>query len=207
MSSITVEDCLYQRAAVAEAAVIGVPHETWGEPVLAFVVLRPSNPATVGEPIAHCRSRLSHFKCPTRFPAPRSASSRSAACASRTGPAATATWAGSGLGGVVPELNQSAVDGGVQLPSKNGDCDTKKVAHEVRQAAPRRTVLETETDHYRYGKPYDRKDPPGPARNMDLKNMPCSASASSFITRTGAVSQKQKLSQLPKGSGWRAIQS
>ena len=65
VSSIEVEDCLYQHVAVAEAAVIGVPHDTWGETVLAFVVLRPGSPATAGELIAHCRSRLSHFKCPT----------------------------------------------------------------------------------------------------------------------------------------------
>ena len=65
VSSIEVEDCLYQHAAVAEAAVVGVPHDTWGETVLAFVVLRPGSSATSGELVAHCRSRLAHFKCPT----------------------------------------------------------------------------------------------------------------------------------------------
>jgi fatty-acyl-CoA synthase len=65
VSSIEVEDCLYQHAAVAEAAVIGVPHDKWGETVLACVVLRPDTAATPAELIEHCRARLAHYKCPT----------------------------------------------------------------------------------------------------------------------------------------------
>ena len=65
MSSIEVEDCLYQHPAVAEAAVIGVPDEKWGETVKAIVVLRPGARRARGELIAHCRARLAHFKCPT----------------------------------------------------------------------------------------------------------------------------------------------
>ena len=41
VSSIEVEDCLFQHPAVAEAAVIGVPDDRWGETVKALVVLRP----------------------------------------------------------------------------------------------------------------------------------------------------------------------
>ncbi|HAM01244.1 MAG TPA: AMP-dependent synthetase [Acidimicrobiaceae bacterium] len=65
VSSIEVEDCLYQHPAVAEAAVIGVPDERWGETVKALVVLRPGVAATEDELIAHCRAHLAHFKCPT----------------------------------------------------------------------------------------------------------------------------------------------
>ena len=65
VSSIEVEDCLYQHPAVAEAAVIGVPSERWGETVHAFVVLRAGATATSDELIAFCRGRLAHFKCPT----------------------------------------------------------------------------------------------------------------------------------------------
>ncbi len=65
VSSIEVEDCLYQHPEVAEAAVIGVPHEKWGETVLAFVVLRAGATATPRDLIDHCRTRLSHYKCPT----------------------------------------------------------------------------------------------------------------------------------------------
>jgi fatty-acyl-CoA synthase len=65
VSSVEVEDCLYQHAAVAEAAVIGVPDAKWGETVKALVVLRPGATATEADLIAHCRSQLAHFKCPT----------------------------------------------------------------------------------------------------------------------------------------------
>ena len=41
VSSIEVEDCLFSHPAVAEVAVIGVPHEKWGETVVALVVLAP----------------------------------------------------------------------------------------------------------------------------------------------------------------------
>jgi acyl-CoA synthetase (AMP-forming)/AMP-acid ligase II len=65
VSSIEVEDCLFQHPAVAEAAVIGVPHDKWGETIKALVVLRPGMAATEAELIEHCRSRMAHYKCPT----------------------------------------------------------------------------------------------------------------------------------------------
>jgi fatty-acyl-CoA synthase len=65
VSSVEVEDCLYQHPAVAEAAVIGIPDPRWGETVKALVVLRTPGGATEVDLIEHCRSRLSHFKCPT----------------------------------------------------------------------------------------------------------------------------------------------
>src|SRR3984885_1906194 len=65
VSSIEVEDCLYQHAAVAEVAVIGVPDERWGETVKALVVVRSGEAVTEAELIAHCRAQLAHFKAPT----------------------------------------------------------------------------------------------------------------------------------------------
>ncbi len=65
VSSIEVEDCLYQHPAVGEAAVIGVPDEKWGETIKALVTLRPDGRVTAEELVAFCRSRLAHFKCPT----------------------------------------------------------------------------------------------------------------------------------------------
>jgi acyl-CoA synthetase (AMP-forming)/AMP-acid ligase II len=64
VSSIEVEDVLYQHEAVAEVAVIGVPDEKWGEKVLALVVLRPGAAASEQDLIEHCRARIAHFKAP-----------------------------------------------------------------------------------------------------------------------------------------------
>jgi fatty-acyl-CoA synthase len=65
VSSIEVEDCLFQHPAVLEAAVIGVPDEKWGETIKALVVLRAGQPTTERELIDFCRGRMAHFKCPT----------------------------------------------------------------------------------------------------------------------------------------------
>jgi acyl-CoA synthetase (AMP-forming)/AMP-acid ligase II len=65
VSSIEVEDCLYQHTAVAEVAIIGVPDEKWGETIKALVVLRADTAATEADLIGHCRDRLAHFKAPT----------------------------------------------------------------------------------------------------------------------------------------------
>ncbi|HEX7787894.1 MAG TPA: AMP-binding protein, partial [Methylomirabilota bacterium] len=65
VSSIEVEDCLFQHPAVAEAAVIGVPDEKWGETIKALVVVRPGMTCTERDLIEHCRSRMAHYKCPT----------------------------------------------------------------------------------------------------------------------------------------------
>jgi fatty-acyl-CoA synthase len=65
VSSIEVEDALCSHPAVAEAAVIGVPDDKWGETVKALVVLAPGRHASEAELIDHCRARLAHYKCPT----------------------------------------------------------------------------------------------------------------------------------------------
>ncbi len=65
VSSIEVEDALFSHPAVAECAVIGVPHEKWGETVKALVVLAPDTEADEQAIIDHCRELIAHYKCPT----------------------------------------------------------------------------------------------------------------------------------------------
>jgi long-chain acyl-CoA synthetase len=60
-----VENVLNGHAAVKEVAVMGVPHEKWGETPRAVVVLRPGMSASPAELIAFTRERLAHYKCPS----------------------------------------------------------------------------------------------------------------------------------------------
>ncbi len=59
-----VERVLYQHPAVHECAVIGVPHEIWGEAVKAVVVVKEGMTVSESELIAFCKQRLAGFKCP-----------------------------------------------------------------------------------------------------------------------------------------------
>ena len=67
ISSIEVENILLRHPAVLEAAVIGVPHEKWGESPKAFVVLRLGASVTDSELREFARGVLAHFKVPTTF--------------------------------------------------------------------------------------------------------------------------------------------
>ena len=65
VSSIEVEDRLYQHPAVAEVAVIGVPDEKWGETIKAIVVAKPGQTVDAAELIAFCKQGLAGYKAPT----------------------------------------------------------------------------------------------------------------------------------------------
>lgn len=61
---IETENCLSDHPAVAQVAVIGLPHHTWGEAVHAAVALHPGQDVSAGELIDHCRARIARYKAP-----------------------------------------------------------------------------------------------------------------------------------------------
>jgi fatty-acyl-CoA synthase len=59
-----VENVLFQLEGIAEAAVIGVHDDKWGEVGKAIIVLKPGAEVCAEEVAAHCRARLAGFKLP-----------------------------------------------------------------------------------------------------------------------------------------------
>jgi acyl-CoA synthetase (AMP-forming)/AMP-acid ligase II len=66
VSSIEVEDAIFQHPDVTEVAVIGIPDEKWGELVTALVVKTEGSALSEDEVIAWTKQRLAGFKCPKR---------------------------------------------------------------------------------------------------------------------------------------------
>ena len=64
VASVEVERCLMGHPAVAEAAVIGLPHERWGEAITAVVICQPEQTVQEEELMAYCRDKLAGFKVP-----------------------------------------------------------------------------------------------------------------------------------------------
>ena len=62
---IEVEQVLHRHPSVIDVAVIGVPHEKWGETVKAIVVAAPGQTVSADEIIAFAKENLAGFKCPT----------------------------------------------------------------------------------------------------------------------------------------------
>ena len=59
-----VENCVGSYPKVKDVAVIGVPHEKWGEQVTAVVVLHEGQTATAEEISSHCKGKIAGFKVP-----------------------------------------------------------------------------------------------------------------------------------------------
>jgi fatty-acyl-CoA synthase len=67
ISSVEVEAMLLRHAAVQEVAVVGVPHDKWGEAPHAFIVFKTGQSATPESLRAFCREHMAHFKVPHEF--------------------------------------------------------------------------------------------------------------------------------------------
>lgn len=61
---VEVESVLYEHPSIDEAAVVGIPHEKWGEVPKAFIVLKPGTSLNEKEVITYCRNRLAGYKVP-----------------------------------------------------------------------------------------------------------------------------------------------
>ena len=67
ISSVEVEGVLLRHPAVQEVAIVGLPHERWGEAPHAFVVLKAGAEVSAAELREFARANLAHFKAPQGF--------------------------------------------------------------------------------------------------------------------------------------------
>ena len=66
VSSIEVEDAIFQHPDITEVAVIGIPDDKWGELVTALVVTSPGSDVSEADVIAWTRTKLAGYKCPKK---------------------------------------------------------------------------------------------------------------------------------------------
>jgi long-chain acyl-CoA synthetase len=62
--SVEVEGAIYSHPSVQECAIVGIPHDEWGEMVHAIVVLKEGHGLNEGELLAHCRALIAGYKLP-----------------------------------------------------------------------------------------------------------------------------------------------
>ncbi|MFB0562284.1 MAG: AMP-binding protein [Candidatus Lokiarchaeia archaeon] len=66
VSTVEVEGVIFSHPKVAEATVVGLPHEKWVEAVTAFVVPKPEQAITEEEIIKYCKENLAGYKVPKK---------------------------------------------------------------------------------------------------------------------------------------------
>lgn len=59
-----IEEVIHEIADVTEVAVVGVPDETYGEEVKAFVALKDGSSITEEDILQHCQTKLANYRCP-----------------------------------------------------------------------------------------------------------------------------------------------
>ncbi|MDR3554511.1 MAG: acyl--CoA ligase family protein [Syntrophobacteraceae bacterium] len=64
ISTVEVENAIYQHPDVLEVAVVSTPDPKWGEVPKAFVVLKPGRTLTEKDIIDYCKENLARFKAP-----------------------------------------------------------------------------------------------------------------------------------------------
>jgi malonyl-CoA/methylmalonyl-CoA synthetase len=64
LSALEIEEALREHAAVSDVAVVGVPDETWGDRVVACVVVRQGKTLAPDELRAFAKEKLASYKCP-----------------------------------------------------------------------------------------------------------------------------------------------
>jgi len=62
-----VEELLLTHPAIAEACVLGLPDEQWGEIGVAVLVIEPGQKISLGEVMAHLEGRIAKYKFPRRI--------------------------------------------------------------------------------------------------------------------------------------------
>jgi acyl-CoA synthetase (AMP-forming)/AMP-acid ligase II len=60
-----VESVLGSHPKVKDVAVIGIPHDKWGETVQAVIVLHEGQQSSTEEMRSWCKQHLASFKCPS----------------------------------------------------------------------------------------------------------------------------------------------
>ena len=61
------ENSIAKHESVVDVAVIGVPDDTFGEALLAFVVLQPDSSLELEDLISFCRDKIAGYKIPRRL--------------------------------------------------------------------------------------------------------------------------------------------
>ncbi|PLR78766.1 o-succinylbenzoate--CoA ligase [Bacillus sp. V3-13] len=67
IASLEVERVLYEHPSILEAAVVGIPHQKWGEVPKAFIVVKEGESITMDEIKNFCVNKLAKFKIPKQF--------------------------------------------------------------------------------------------------------------------------------------------
>jgi len=65
--AIEVENCLNSHPTVLNSAVVGIPHDIWGEAVCAMVMLIHGSKTSPQELIDHCKQHLARYKAPKKI--------------------------------------------------------------------------------------------------------------------------------------------